>query len=476
MANFFPRTFFAIWGTSKYQIRQLLPRNRLTILTIWRNYCKVANSTSKPRCNVGTIGHVDHGKTTLTAAITKVLAKHGQSKLVTFDQIDKAPDEKKRGITINTAHVGYETSKRHYAHTDCPGHIDYIKNMITGTSQMDGAILVVAASEGSMPQTREHLLLAKQIGVDKIVVYLNKMDLVDDELGDLVELEMRELLEEYGYDSTKTPVIRGSAINALKGEESGADSIFKLMEALDTHIEIPERDLTKPFVMPIENAFLVKGRGCVAIGTVKEGIIKRGQDAELLGKGIKMKTVVTDIEAFKQSQKQCQAGDHVGLLLRGIKADLATRGMCICAQGAYTQHDSFEAKIYVLTRAEGGRTKPILDQYQHLMFSNTFTMQSCIKLYEDLPMIMPGDAVTVHIILRKPMVLSVGTRFTIRELQSTTVTGVVTKLLPKTDLEIRGFNKPVIKTQMIIESGNQVVRSRKIAKKAKKLKNQSTPV
>lgn len=442
-------------------------------MTILRRYCK-SDGVSKPRCNVGTIGHVDHGKTTLTAAITKVLAQYGQSKVVAFDQIDRAPDEKKRGITINTAHVSYETSKRKYAHTDCPGHIDYIKNMITGTSQMDGAILVVAASEGSMPQTREHLLLAKQIGVEKIVIFLNKMDLVDDELGDLVELEMRELLDEYGYDQENTPVVRGSAIKALNGDKSGADSILKLMEALDSHIEIPERDLSKPFILPIENAFSVKGRGCVAIGTVKEGIMKKGQDAELLGKGIKMKTAVSDIEAFKQSQPQCQAGDHVGVLLRGIKADLVTRGMCVCAYGAYSQYDSFEAKIYVLTRQEGGRTKPIVDQYQHLMFSNTFTMQSCIKLTEELSMIMPGDAVTVHIILRKPMVLSVGTRFTIREQQSTTVTGVVTKLLPKTDIEIRGFNLPVIKTQMIIESGNQVVRARKHAKKAKKLRDKET--
>jgi elongation factor Tu len=435
-------------------------------LTVIQQYSSDAPA-SKPHCNIGTIGHIDHGKTTLTAAITKVMSQYNKAKFVKFDDIDKHPDERKRGITINTFHVEYETNQRHYAHTDCPGHIDYVKNMITGTSQMDGAILVVAATDGTMPQTREHLLLAKQIGVEKLVVFLNKIDLADDELCELVELEIRDLLEEYEYDSENTPVVWGSALKALNGEKSGHESILKLMEAIDSYIEIPKRDLSKPFIMPIETAFTVKGRGTVAVGTLKEGTMTKGQEAEVLGQGASYKTNVSDIQVFHKSVLEGYAGDHIGALLRGLRAELVTRGMFLCAAGTFSQYDAFEAKIYVLTKSEGGRSKPILDQYMSMLFSNTFSIQSCIVLPEDSAMIMPGDAVTVQILLRKPMVLQTGKRFTIRENQITTVTGLVTKLLPPTDIEILGFNKQKQITNYVVESNSQVIRSKRAARKMK---------
>ena len=336
-----------------------------------------SDSTEKPHCNVGTIGHVDHGKTTLTAAITKVLSELGKegNRYVKYDDIDKAPEEKARGITINSTHVQYETENRHYAHTDCPGHIDYVKNMITGTSQMDGAILVIAATDGTMPQTREHLLLAKQIGVEKIVVYINKADVVDNEMLELVEIEARELLEEYGFDGLNSAVVAGSALMALKGEKSdiGRESILKLMNAVDTTIPTPQRDLSGPFYMPVESSLTVPGRGTVAVGTVAQGVLKKNQEVELLGFGNTIKTSVSDIHIFRKSVQQCTAGDNIGALLRGVKSDVVQRGMFLSQLQSLKQFNVFEAQVYVLTKAEGGRSKPIMDQYiqvlwQHCVF------------------------------------------------------------------------------------------------------------
>ena len=321
----------------------------------------------KPHCNVGTIGHVDHGKTTLTAAITKVLSdvsKEG-NKFVKYEDIDRAPEEKARGITINSTHVQYETKSRHYAHTDCPGHIDYVKNMITGTSQMDGAILVIAATDGTMPQTREHLLLAKQIGVEQIVVYINKADIVDNEMLELVEIEARELLEEYGFDSQNTAIVAGSALMALNGDKPdiGKESILKLMEAIDSTIPTPKRDLSGPFYMPVESSVSVPGRGTVAVGTVAQGVLEKGQEVELLGHGNSIKTAASDIHIFRKSVPQCAAGDNIGVLLRGVKSELVQRGMFLSEPGYMKQFDTFEAQVYVLTKAEGGRSKPVMDQY-----------------------------------------------------------------------------------------------------------------
>ena len=336
--------------------------------------CRMSTATDvteennqKPHCNVGTIGHVDHGKTTLTAAITKVLSdvyKEG-NKFVKYDDIDRAPEEKARGITINSTHVQYETENRHYAHTDCPGHIDYVKNMITGTSQMDGAILVIAATDGTMPQTREHLLLARQIGVERIVVYINKADVVDSEMLELVEIEARELLEEYGFDSMNTAIVAGSALMALKGDKPdiGKESILKLMEAIDSTVPTPKRDLSGPFYMPVESSVSVPGRGTVAVGTVVQGMLKKGQEVELLGHGNAIKTAASDIHIFRKSVPRCTAGDNIGVLLRGVKSDLVQRGMFLCQPGSMKQFDTFEAQIYVLTKAEGGRSKPVMDQY-----------------------------------------------------------------------------------------------------------------
>ncbi|KAK7492538.1 hypothetical protein BaRGS_00016204 [Batillaria attramentaria] len=404
----------------------------------------LADKARKPHCNVGTIGHVDHGKTTLTAAITKVLAEagYGRTKFVKYDDIDKAPEEKARGITINSTHIEYETENRHYAHTDCPGHIDYVKNMITGTSQMDGAILVIAATDGTMPQTREHLLLAKQIGVEHVVVYINKSDLVDDETLELVELEARELLEEYGFDGNNTAVVPGSALMAMKGErdEIGRDSILRLMDAVDNTIPTPNRDLSGPFLMPVETVVSVPGRGTVVVGTVQRGSLKKGQEVELLGFGNAIKTAASDIHVFHKSVPECTAGDNVGTLLRGVKSDLVQRGMFLGKLGSLQQYDTFEAQIYVLTKAEGGRTKPVLDQYIQVMYSNTWNISACIKLPEGINMVMPGDTASVQVVLRKPMVVKEGHRFTIRERNLTTVTGLITKMLPSSDLKLPGFN------------------------------------
>ncbi|XP_064609821.1 putative elongation factor Tu-like protein [Liolophura sinensis] len=399
---------------------------------------------SKPHCNMGTIGHVDHGKTTLTAAITKVLAEQGSggTKFVSYDQIDKAPQEKARGITINSTYVHYETEFRHYAHTDCPGHIDYVKNMITGTSQMEGAILVVAATDGTMPQTREHVLLAKQIGVDHIVVYINKADVADKELLELVELEVRDLLTEYGFDGDAVPVIYGSALKALNGDESdiGKPSILRLMKAVDSFVPTPTRNVSGPFILPVKSLLNVPGRGTVAIGTLLQGSITKGAEASLLGFGNEIRTFIADLQVFKKSVNSCQAGDNLGALLRNVKMEMVLRGMFVVPPGSFKQTDCFQAKIYILTKSEGGRSKPLTDNYIQMIFCNTWNIACCLKLPSDKSMLMPGDTTTTNILLRKPMLVMPGQRFTIRENQITAITGIVTKLLPKTNEEIVGFN------------------------------------
>ncbi|CAH1797261.1 unnamed protein product [Owenia fusiformis] len=424
--------------------RKLNNVSRYTNVTVFSSQYLCTASVGKPHCNVGTIGHVDHGKTTLTAAITKVQSEllKGDIKYVKFDDIDKAPEEKKRGITINTANVQYESDNRHYAHVDCPGHIDYVKNMIMGTSQMDGAILVVSATDGTMPQTREHLLLSKQIGIENIVVYLNKADLADPELIELVEMEVRDLLAEYGFDSENTPVVSGSALAALEDRdvEIGRDSIKQLMNALDSHIKIPERKIDGPFIMPIDSSFTVPGRGTVAIGTVTQGILKKGAEANLIGYGNKITTALSDLQVFRKSVPQCQAGDNVGILLRGVKPEFVRRGMFLCAANTLTQCDHFEAQSYVLLRSEGGRSKPLMDRYIQLMYSNTWSIDCCVNMPENVSMVMPGDAPVLKIMLRKPMVIQPGQRFTIRENQITTITGIVTKQLPPSKEQIVGFN------------------------------------
>ncbi|XP_064620655.1 elongation factor Tu, mitochondrial-like [Lineus longissimus] len=426
-------------------------------------------TSKKPHCNIGTIGHVDHGKTTLTAAITKVLAEQGDNNaFVRYDEIDRAPEEKKRGITINAAHVGYETKKRHYAHTDCPGHIDYIKNMITGTSQMDGAILVIAATDGQMPQTREHLLLTKQIGVEKVVVYVNKADVVDEDTLELVEIETRELLEEFGFDGVDCPIICGSALNALqdKNPTLGKESILTLLDSIDKYIPTPVRDEDGPFLVPVDSVFTVPGRGTVAIGTVKRGTVNKGEVVTLLGHGNEIKTSISDLQVFKKSVPTCKAGDNVGVLLRGVRPEAIERGMFVGIPGSFQQCNSFEAQIYVITKQEGGRSKPITDNYIQMMYCNLWNVAACLKLPKANSMVMPGDAASVQFLLRKPMVFDVGQRFTVRENQHTTLTGVVTKILGHNKEIIKGFNFEHAKS-MKIETNSRVVQARRNKKKTK---------
>lgn len=407
----------------------------------------------KPHCNIGTIGHVDHGKTTLTAAITKVLAEEfeNENKFISYEAIDKAPDEIKRGITINSAHIEYSTANRHYAHTDCPGHIDYVKNMITGASQMDGAILVVAATDGTMPQTREHLLLAKQIGVNNIVVFINKADVVDAEMIELVELEIREILTEYGFDGDNCSIVAGSALLALKGEkeELGKNTILELMAAIDKHIPTPERDPSLPFMLPIEKAVSVTGRGTVAIGTMKQGTLRKGDAAEFVGMGNSVKTVVSDLHVFGKSVKECIAGENIGALLRGVKGEVIQRGMILGPPGSLIQCNSFKAQLYLLTKFEGGRERPITDKYIQMLYSVTWNVSACVNLPQDISMLMPGEANVVEIILRVPMVIFPGQRFTIRENNITTATGLITEVLPHSDLKIKGFNEEKQVTHVI---------------------------
>lgn len=388
---------------------------------------------NKPHCNIGTIGHIDHGKTTLTAAITKVLAEAGtSSQFVAFDQIDKAPEEKARGITINTAHVEYETKNRHYAHVDCPGHADYIKNMITGAAQMDGAILVVAASDGPMPQTREHILLARQVGVPAIVVFMNKVDMVDDaELLDLVELEVRELLSKYEFPGDEVPIIRGSALKALEGDKSelGAPSVLKLMEEVDRYIPQPTRDVDRPFLMPVEDVFSISGRGTVATGRVERGRIKVGEEIEIVGIKATTKTVVTGVEMFRKLLDEGQAGDNVGCLLRGTKREEIERGQVLAKPGSITPHTQFEAEVYILTKEEGGRHTPFFKGYRPQFYFRTTDVTGVAQLPEGTEMVMPGDNVKLAVELIMPIAMEEGLRFAIREGGRTVGAGVVAKII-----------------------------------------------
>jgi len=393
---------------------------------------KAKFARTKPHCNVGTIGHVDHGKTTLTAAITKVLAETGGATFTAYDQIDKAPEERARGITIATAHVEYETKKRHYAHVDCPGHADYIKNMITGAAQMDGAVLVVSAADGPMPQTREHILLARQVGVPAIVVYLNKVDMVDDpELLDLVELEVRELLSSYQYPGDKIPVVRGSALMALEGKqpELGHDSILKLMDAIDSYIPQPERAKDRPFLMPIEDVFSISGRGTVVTGRVERGVVKVGDEVEIVGLRPTMKTVVTGVEMFRKLLDSGEAGDNIGALLRGTKREEVERGQVLAAPGSITPHTNFQAEAYILTKEEGGRHTPFFTNYRPQFYFRTTDVTGTVKLPEGTEMVMPGDNISMEVELIAPIAMDEGLRFAIREGGRTVGAGVVAKIL-----------------------------------------------
>ena len=387
---------------------------------------------TKPHVNVGTIGHVDHGKTTLTAAITEIQSKKGLADYVPFDQIDKAPEEKARGITIATAHVEYETANRHYAHVDCPGHADYVKNMITGAAQMDGAILVVSAADGPMPQTREHILLARQVGVPYIVVFLNKVDMVDDaELLELVELEVRELLSQYDFPGDDIPLVKGSALKALEsGDPASADAacIQELMDAIDSYIPQPVRELDKPFLMPVEDVFTITGRGTVATGRVEQGRIKVGDEVELVGFGASKKTVVTGVEMFRKLLDEAQAGDNVGLLLRGVDKEEVTRGMVLAKPGSIKPHTEFTGEIYVLTKEEGGRHTPFFQGYRPQFYFRTTDVTGTVELPEGVEMVMPGDNVTMAINLITPVAMTEGLRFAIREGGRTVGAGVVTKI------------------------------------------------
>ena len=384
---------------------------------------------TKPHVNIGTIGHVDHGKTTLTAAITKVLAEKGLSELRSFDSIDNAPEEKERGITINTSHVEYETANRHYAHVDCPGHADYVKNMVTGAAQMDGAIIVVAATDGPMPQTREHILLARQVNVPRLVVFLNKCDMVDDEeMFELVEMEMRDLLSSYDYDGDNTPIIRGSALGALNGEPKWEEKIMELMEAVDTWIPLPPRDVDKPFLMPVEDVFSITGRGTVATGRIEAGRVKVGDEVQILGLGADRKSVVTGVEMFRKILDEGEAGDNVGLLLRGIDKNEIKRGMVICHPGQVQPHDEFKAQVYILKKEEGGRHTPFHNHYRPQFYIRTLDVTGEISLPEGTEMVMPGDNVTIDVELIYPVACNVGLRFAIREGGRTVGAGQITEL------------------------------------------------
>ncbi len=386
---------------------------------------------TKPHVNIGTIGHVDHGKTTLTAAITMVLAKKGLSELRSFDSIDNAPEEKERGITINTSHVEYQTANRHYAHVDCPGHADYVKNMVTGAAQMDGAIIVVAATDGPMPQTREHILLARQVNVPKLVVFMNKCDMVEDEeMLELVEMEMRELLSFYNFDGDNTPVIRGSALGALNGVEPWVSQVMELMNAVDTWIELPPRDVDKPFLMPVEDVFSITGRGTVATGRIETGIIKTSEEVQIIGLGSEgKKSVVTGVEMFRKILDEGQAGDNVGLLLRGVDKDDIKRGMVITHPGKVTPHTKFKAEVYILKKEEGGRHTPFHNKYRPQFYIRTLDVTGEITLPEGTDMVMPGDNLTINVELIYPVACNVGLRFAIREGGRTVGAGQITEIV-----------------------------------------------
>ena len=386
---------------------------------------------SKPHVNIGTIGHVDHGKTTLTAAITTVLAKKGLSEVKSFDQIDNAPEEKERGITINTSHVEYSTANRHYAHVDCPGHADYVKNMVTGAAQMDGAILVCAATDGPMPQTREHILLARQVNVPRIVVFLNKVDMVDDpEMLELVEMEVRELLSFYQYDGDNTPIILGSALGALNGEAKWEEKVMELMDAVDNWIPLPPRDNEKPFLMPVEDVFSITGRGTVATGRIETGVVHVGDELEIIGLGTDgKKTVCTGVEMFRKLLDEGEAGDNVGLLLRGIDKNEIKRGMVLAKPGSVKPHSKFKAEVYILKKEEGGRHTPFHNKYRPQFYLRTMDVTGEITLPEGTEMVMPGDNVTITVELLTPVACSVGLRFAIREGGRTVGAGQITEIL-----------------------------------------------
>jgi len=387
---------------------------------------------TKPHVNVGTIGHVDHGKTTLTAAITKVLAQQGLASFMAYDQIDKAPEERERGITIATAHVEYQTAKRHYAHVDCPGHADYVKNMITGAAQMDGAILVVSAADGPMPQTREHILLARQVGVPYIVVYLNKVDMVDDqELLDLVELEVRELLSVYEFPGQEIPVVKGSALKALEGDKSdiGEPSILRLMDAVDAYVPTPKRAVDRPFLMPVEDVFSISGRGTVATGRIERGVVKVGEEVEIVGLRPTQKTVVTGVEMFRKLLDEGQAGDNVGALLRGLKREEVERGQVLAKPGSITPHTKFKAEVYVLTKEEGGRHTPFFNGYRPQFYFRTTDVTGSIQLPKGVEMVMPGDNITMDVDLITPIAMEKELRFAIREGGRTVGAGVVADVI-----------------------------------------------
>ena len=386
---------------------------------------------SKPHVNIGTIGHVDHGKTTLTAAISSVLASKGLAQVRDFSSIDNAPEEKERGITISTSHIEYETTKRHYAHVDCPGHADYVKNMVTGAAQMDGAILVVAATDGPMPQTREHILLGRQVGVPRLVVFMNKVDMVDDEeLLELVEMEVRELLSFYKYDGDNAPVIQGSALGALNGEAKWVEAVEALMDAVDTYIELPPRDVDKPFLMPVEDVFTITGRGTVATGRIETGVINSGEGVDILGMGdLKLTSTVTGVEMFRKILDRGEAGDNVGLLLRGIEKSQIKRGMVICKPGSTTPHHEFKAEIYVLKKEEGGRHTPFHNKYRPQFYFRTTDVTGEITLLDGREMVMPGDNVTINVKLIVPIAMDKGLRFAIREGGRTVGAGQVTEIV-----------------------------------------------
>ncbi|MBO6606039.1 elongation factor Tu [Psychroserpens sp.] len=392
---------------------------------------KATFDRSKPHLNIGTIGHVDHGKTTLTAAITKVLADAGLSEARDFDTIDNAPEEKERGITINTAHVEYQTKNRHYAHVDCPGHADYVKNMVTGAAQMDGAILVVAATDGPMPQTREHILLGRQVGIPRIVVFMNKVDMVDDdELLELVEMEIRDLLSFYEYDGDNGPVIAGSALGALNGEQKWVDTVLELMEAVDSWIEEPVRDMDKPFLMPIEDVFSITGRGTVATGRIETGVANTGDPVEIIGMGAeKLTSTITGIEMFRQILDRGEAGDNAGILLRGIEKTQISRGMVITKPGSVTPHAKFKAEVYILKKEEGGRHTPFHNNYRPQFYVRTTDVTGNIGLPDGVEMVMPGDNLTITVELIQPIAMNVGLRFAIREGGRTVGAGQVTEIL-----------------------------------------------
>ena len=384
---------------------------------------------TKPHVNIGTIGHVDHGKTTLTAAITQVLAQKGLSEVRSFDSIDNAPEEKERGITINTAHVEYQTANRHYAHVDCPGHADYVKNMVTGAAQMDGAIIVVAATDGPMPQTREHILLARQVNVPRLVVFMNKCDMVDDEeMLELVEMDMRDLLSQYEYDGDNTPIIRGSALGALNGETEWVDKVMELMDAVDNWIPLPPRDIDKPFLMPVEDVFSITGRGTVATGRIETGIVKVGDEVQILGLGADRKTTVTGVEMFRKLLDQGEAGDNVGLLLRGVDKNEIKRGMVLCHPGQVKPHDHFKAQVYILKKEEGGRHTPFHNKYRPQFYIRTLDVTGEITLPEGIEMVMPGDNVEIDVRLITPVACDQGLRFAIREGGRTVGSGQITQV------------------------------------------------